>query len=84
MRPKEYEEEIALWRSGRYQYKTADTEFDMAAHDALLVSTKREVKEIRGRQNAFEKETLAIERRLLTQWSEERESGQWFVDEPSG
>lgn len=72
VRAEQFEEEIALWRSGRYQYKMADTEFDMAAHNALLVSTKSEVQEIRERQSVFEKEMLAIERRLLTQWSEEK------------
>ncbi|PKY05987.1 hypothetical protein P168DRAFT_233496 [Aspergillus campestris IBT 28561] len=75
VQPEQFEEEIALWRSGRYQYKMSDTEFDMAAHNTLLVSTKREVQEIRERQGAFEKEMLAIERRLLTQWSEEKAAG---------
>lgn len=67
-----YEEEMALWRSGRYKYKMAETAFDMAEHNALLESTKAETQAIRQRQTQFQEEMLQLEQDLLNQWLEEK------------
>ncbi|KAF9884998.1 hypothetical protein FE257_000821 [Aspergillus nanangensis] len=77
----EYEEELAVWKSGRYQYKMTDTEFNMAEHNALLESTKQEVQTIQERQNVLEKEMLETERALLNKWVEAKAASETPSDD---
>lgn len=46
----EYERQLALFKSGRYEYVWERVEFDMEEHNRLLDSTREEVKAVKKRQ----------------------------------
>ena len=46
----EYEKQIAIFHSGRYEYQWEDVEFDLKEHNQLLRDTKEEVAKIRAKQ----------------------------------
>ncbi|KAI9368323.1 allophanate hydrolase subunit 2-domain-containing protein [Aspergillus egyptiacus] len=68
----EYERQLALFQSGRYEYEWEEVEFDMAEHNRLLAGTKDEVKEIRARQRKAQAEMDALEKELLERWAKEK------------
>ncbi|PGG97465.1 urea carboxylase [Helicocarpus griseus UAMH5409] len=68
----EYEREMALFRSGRYEYKWENVEFDMAEHNRLLDNTKDEVAAIRVRQRQAQAEMDRLENELLERWTAEK------------
>ncbi|KAL8720549.1 MAG: hypothetical protein Q9225_002595 [Loekoesia sp. 1 TL-2023] len=46
----EYERQLALFKSGRYEYVWEEVEFDMEEHNRLLERTREEVQVVRKRQ----------------------------------
>ncbi|OJD16028.1 urea carboxylase [Emergomyces pasteurianus Ep9510] len=76
----EYERDMALFRSGRYQYKWEDVEFDMAEHNRLLESSKDEVAIIRARQREAQAEMLKLETELMERWTAEKAAGEIPMD----
>ncbi|KAL4785860.1 cyclophilin-like domain-containing protein [Aspergillus varians] len=68
----EYERQLALWKSGRYEYECEEVEFDMAEHNRLLGETKDEVKSIRARQRKAQAEMDALEKEMLERWAREK------------
>lgn len=69
----EYEREMALFRSGRYEYKMEEAEFDMAEHNKLLRETEGEVREIRARQAEAQRKMDEREKEMLDRWNAERD-----------
>ena len=68
----EYEKELAIFNSGRYEYKWEEVTFDMAEHNRLLAETKDEVAAIRSRQRKAQAEMDRIEAGLLEKWAKEK------------
>ncbi|KAK2610000.1 hypothetical protein N8I77_003461 [Diaporthe amygdali] len=85
----EYDREIALFRSGRYEFKVESTTFDMKRHNELLKSTKDEVLVIKKKQEEAQERMVNLEKELLAKWDEEKkasgvsmESIQSLLDDP--
>ena len=76
----EYNKEMALFHSGRYEYHMSDSAFDMKAHNELLESTKEEVAAMRSKQRKVQEEMVALERSLLDKWAEEKQAGAISLD----
>ena len=76
----EYERQLALFKSGRYEYDITDTIFDMAEHNKLLEETKEEVKAVRQRQKAAQDEMQKFEDELMQKWTEEKAAGKVPMD----
>lgn len=68
----EYEKELAVFNSGRYEYKWEEVTFDMAEHNRLLNDTKEEVAAIRARQRKAQAEMDKIETEMLERWAKEK------------
>ncbi|KAL2838912.1 allophanate hydrolase subunit 2-domain-containing protein [Aspergillus pseudoustus] len=68
----EYERQLALFQSGRYEYEWEKVEFNMAEHNQLLRETKHEVIAIRARQREAQREMDQLESKLLEQWAKEK------------
>lgn len=68
----EYERQLALFQSGRYEYEWEEVEFDMAEHNRLLENTREEVKSIRGKQRKAQAEMDALEKEMLERWAKEK------------
>ncbi|KAL9114071.1 MAG: hypothetical protein Q9227_001843 [Pyrenula ochraceoflavens] len=77
----EYEKEMATFRSGRYEYKYEEVEFDLAEHNELLQRTRKEVKEIRARQRKAQAKMIEVENEMLKKWAEEKKKGEVSGDE---
>lgn len=80
----EYEREMALFNSGRYEYQYEDVVFDMAEHNRLLRDTKDEVSSIRQRQRLAQIKMDELEKDLLRTWEEEKKGREVPVDEIEG
>ena len=76
----EYERQLAIFHSGRYEYQREDTTFDMAAHNQLLRDTADEVKAIRARQAQAQAEMDKLEKELMDKWTREKASGKIPMD----
>lgn len=76
----EYERQLALFHSGRYQYEVEDTEFDMGEHNKLLDATKEEVKESKKRQKRAQDEMQKVEDQLMERWNKEKAEGKVPMD----
>lgn len=76
----EYERQLALFHSGRYEYEVEETEFDMGEHNKLLASTKREVAAIKDRQKRAQDEMQKIEDELMDRWIREKAEGKMPMD----
>ena len=76
----DYEAQLAVFESGRYEYKWEACEFDMEAHNRLLEETKDEVKAIRKRQAKAQKEMGEVEADLMAKWTEEKAAGKVPMD----
>lgn len=68
----EYDRQMALFRSGRYEYRIRETVFDIHAHNLMLKSVEKEVEEIRERQKQFSDKMVKLEKELLVKWDAER------------
>ncbi|KAF9887062.1 hypothetical protein FE257_010556 [Aspergillus nanangensis] len=69
---KDYEKELALFNSGRYEYTWEEAEFDMAEHNKLLHATREELASIRARQRQAQAEMDTLETELLQRWAKEK------------
>ena len=76
----EYNEQLAMFHSGRYKYEYEDTVFDMKEHNQLLRETKEEVKQIREEQRKAQAEMEKLEKELLNEWNKEKEAAKPNVD----
>ena len=76
----EYERQLALFKSGRYEYDVRDAVFDMGVHNQLLRDTEEEVRGIRERQRRAQGEMLVVEEEMMGRWMEERAAGKVPVD----
>lgn len=77
----EYEKELALFNSGRYEYQYENVLFDMAEHNKLLRNTRDEVSSIRTRQRSAQAEMDKLEDELLKKWHEEKQGREVPMDE---
>ncbi|KAK3178562.1 hypothetical protein OEA41_000699 [Lepraria neglecta] len=76
----EYERQLALFHSGRYEYQIEETVFDMAEHNKLLEDTKDEVAAIRQKQKRAQDEMQKLEDELMAKWTEEKAAGKIPMD----
>lgn len=77
----EYETEMAVFRSGRYDFKYEEVEFDLEEHNRLLKNTKDEVESIRARQRAAQERLDKVEKEMLEKWAEDKKKTQVSGDE---
>lgn len=77
----EYEKELALFNSGRYEYQYENVLFDMAEHNKLLQYTRDEVSSIRTLQRSAQAEMDKLEDELLKKWHEEKKGREVPMDE---
>ncbi|KAL4941356.1 hypothetical protein BDV06DRAFT_4295 [Aspergillus oleicola] len=68
----EYERQLALFQSGRYEYDWEGVEFDMGEHNRLLADTRDEVVRIRARQRKAQAEMDTLEKEMLERWAKEK------------
>ena len=76
----EYERQLALFHSGRYEYEIEGVVFDMAEHNRLLESTREEVEEVRKRQKQAQDEMQMYEDELMAKWTAEKAEGKVPMD----
>lgn len=76
----EYERQLALFHSGRYEYQWEEVTFDMAEHNDLLRRTKAEVEVIRKKQKTGQEAMNKVERDLMDRWTEEKARGKMPVN----
>lgn len=76
----EYDRQMALFRSGRYEYKIRQTTFDMRAHNKMLEEVAQEAEEMRLRQKIFAQKMVTLEKELLAKWDAERAARGISVD----
>lgn len=76
----EYDRQIALFRSGRYEYKVRETTFDMKAHNEMLKEVEDEAQAMRARQKEYQEKMVSLEKELLAKWDEERKARGVSVD----
>lgn len=77
----EYEKQLALFNSGRYEYEWEEVVFDMEEHNRLLRDTREEVASIREEQRGAQREMDELERVLLERWGREKAERGVPVDE---
>jgi urea carboxylase len=71
----EYERQMKVFHSGRYEYEWEDVVFDLEEHNRLLRDTKEEVAEIRKKQRDAQAEMDKKEKDMLERWTKEKEEG---------
>ena len=76
----EYERQLALFHSGRYEYEVEDCVFDMAEHNEFLESTKAEVEEMKAKQRKAQAEMDKTEKQLMEKWTQEKAAGKIPMD----
>lgn len=76
----EYDRQMALFRSGRYEFKVTDTTFDMRAHNEMLKEVEDEAQAMRARQKDYQEKMISLERELLTRWDAERKARGVSID----
>lgn len=76
----EYERQLALFHSGRYEYQWEEVTFDMAEHNDLLRQTKMEVEMIRQKQKEAQETMNKVEKELMGRWTEEKARGKMPVN----
>ncbi|KAJ5333120.1 hypothetical protein MYU51_005087 [Penicillium brevicompactum] len=79
----ELERDLALFRSGCYNFKYEDVMFDMTAHNHLLEETKDEVAAFKSRQATAQVEMLALEKESMDRWLSEKEKNEVPADQIS-
>ena len=80
----EYEKELALFNSGRYEYKYEDSFFDMAEHNKLLREVKDELAVQKKKQRAAQAEMDKLENHLMNVWQEEKQGQEIPIGEIEG
>jgi len=68
----DYNQQMARFRSGRYEFKVRESTFDMNAHNELLESTREEVAELKKKQKIHSEIMVKKEKELLARWDEEK------------
>ncbi|KAH8671544.1 putative urea amidolyase [Xylariales sp. PMI_506] len=68
----EYDQEMAIFQSGRYSFKIETSVFDMKAHNELLVSTADEVAALKVIQKEAQDRMGALDRISLDKWTQEK------------
>lgn len=76
----EYDRQMALFRSGRYDYKVKETTFDMRAHNDMLKRVADEVEAMRKRQKQYQEKMVKLEKDLLVKWDAETKARGVSVD----
>lgn len=76
----EYEKQLAVFHSGRYEYEVEEIEFDMAEHNRLLEETRDEVVAIRKKQSEAQKKMDELEAELMEKWTKEKAEGKVPMD----
>ena len=79
MNEDELNEQLYLFRSGRYRFEWQEDEFDMAKHNEFLAEVDDEVKDIRQKQRKVQEEMIAAEKESLAKWRADMEKDK--VDE---
>ncbi|KAL8776128.1 MAG: hypothetical protein Q9213_008383, partial [Squamulea squamosa] len=77
----EYERQLKLFESGRYEYDWEEVVFDMEEHNKLLEATRVEVKEVRKRQAEAQAKMLQYENELMAKWTREKAEGKIPIDQ---
>ncbi|KAL1955971.1 hypothetical protein VTO42DRAFT_7871 [Malbranchea cinnamomea] len=77
----ELERDLALFRSGRYEFQFEETTFDMGAHNKMLEETRDEVAAFKARQAVAQAKMMALERESLAKWMAEKAKNQVPVDQ---
>lgn len=76
----EYDRQMALFRSGRYEFKIKQTTFDMRAHNEMLKEVAQEAEEMRQKQKTFSEKMVKLDKELLAKWDAERAARGVSVD----
>jgi len=76
----EYERQLAIFHSGRYEYQWEQTTFDMKAHNDLLREAREEVKAMKAKQAKAQAEMDKLERELMDKWTKEKAEGKIPMD----
>jgi urea carboxylase len=76
----EYDRDMALFRSGRYEFKVEPTTFDMKRYNELLEDVKDEVVTIKKRQEEAQAKMVKLEKELLAKWDEEKKASGVSMD----
>ena len=76
----EYEKQMAVFHSGRYEYDVKETVFDMEEHNRLLEETRDEVKVIRQKQAEAQTKMAKLEAELMEKWDKEKAEGKIPMD----
>lgn len=76
----EYDRQMALFRSGRYEFQIQQTTFDMRAHNEMLQEVAQEAEATRQRQKTFSEKMVKREKELLAKWDAERAARGVSVD----
>lgn len=77
----ELERDLALFHSGRYEFRFEETMFDMAAHNRMLDATRDEVVAFKERQAVAQKKMMTLERESMEKWTAEKAKSQVPIDE---
>ncbi|KAL8733883.1 MAG: hypothetical protein Q9166_001871 [cf. Caloplaca sp. 2 TL-2023] len=77
----EYERQLKLFESGKYEYVWEEVVFDMEEHNKLLESTRDEAREVRKRQGEAQRRMLQLEDELMAKWTQEKAEGKIPVDQ---
>lgn len=76
----EYDKQMALFRSGRYDYKVTNTTFDMRAHNEMLKRVESEAAAMRQKQKVYQEKMITLEKELLAKWDAERQARGVSID----
>ncbi|KAH6886239.1 putative urea amidolyase [Thelonectria olida] len=76
----EYDDKMAQFRSGSYQFEMEESVFDMAAHNQLLDEVAAEAKELHDQRAVAQNRMTLREKELLEQWIEQRKAGETSTD----
>ncbi|KUI61832.1 Putative urea carboxylase [Cytospora mali] len=76
----EYDRQMALFRSGRYEFNIKETSFDMGAHNKMLKEVEDEAREIRQKQKQYQDKMVDLEKELLAKWDAERKASGVSMD----
>lgn len=77
----EYDRQMALFRSGRYEFKIKQTTFDMRAHNDMLKEVADEVEVMKKRQKEYQEKMIQVEKELLIKWDAERKARGVSIDD---
>ena len=59
---------IALYKCGRYEFKWKNIEFDMAAHNEMLLETAQEVQELKRIRGQAQSMMIQAEKESFARW----------------